>query len=104
MPFQMLVLVFGETFVLGLLSHSIPETGPELRAPPSLSAGTSENFKGTMFLVGVGRGDERVSFPGARVAEQQVLVAWWDFLHINNPHGVSSDFSSFGMEVCIEQG
>jgi hypothetical protein len=29
---------------------------------------------------------------------------WWDFIHINNPHSVSSDFSSFDIEECLEQG
>lgn len=91
----MLILVFSETFIPGMLSHNIPAAGPELKAPP-FSTGVSENFKGTMFSGATDYGVQCNWFSwGQSSSIASACCTSWTagcgVTHINNPQGVSSD-------------
>lgn len=79
-----MLTVFGEIVILGLLSHSIPGAEPELRAPRSshrsliISKKPCSQAQLILVLSAIGP-------PGARAAEQPVLVA-----HSEEPGGLLS--------------
>ena len=91
-----------------MLNHNTLGTGPRPHSSTifpleSLRVLKESCSQGQLILV-----LSAVAFPRAKAAEAQVLVAHHEqpggiFTHINNPHGVNSNFSSLG-DVCMEEG